>query len=127
VIPFWGGDGLAEVMVASGDTLLMTSVRDSVIVGGAVEEPSLVPWRPSATTMDCVVLAGGMRAEADRDGIRVSRDGILIAEGDDALSMRLLPGDAIEVPYSWISRNYQSITLLSALVSLAALISSLSR
>jgi protein involved in polysaccharide export with SLBB domain len=124
-VPLWTADGIADTHVVAGDTLLLAAIRDSVVVGGAVEVPSMVAWSPGLTTMDYIVLAGGLAQEASSGGITVTRDGREIARGGDAESLRVMPGDVIRVPYTWIARNYQLITLTSAVVSLLAIMKSL--
>lgn len=127
VYPLWTVGGLAKLEVQSGDTLLFTGVEDSVHVGGAVNYPKSIAWRSSFTLLDYVALAGGLTVGGDLDRVSLSRQGTLLAEGEDAWGMKPEPGDVIEVPYTWLHRNAEAISLFSAIVSLAALVSSLTR
>jgi protein involved in polysaccharide export with SLBB domain len=126
-LPLWTGEGIADFVLHSGDTLVLAGIADSVAVGGAVSNPAPVPWSAGLTTLDYVVLAGGTIPGSDLDDIKLYRGGVEITDGRDALSAQPRPGDAIDVPYSWISRNVDTITLISTIVSMAALIYSISK
>lgn len=125
--PLWTAGGLAELEVQAGDTLLFTGVENSVHVGGAVNYPASIAWRSSFTLLDYIALAGGLTVGGDIDRVTLSRQGTPLADGEDAWGMKPQPGDVIEVPYTWLHRNAEAISLFSAIVSLAALVSSLTR
>jgi len=122
----WTGEGLAEIELHGGDTLLFADIADSVSVGGAVAHPRAIAWRPSFSVFDYVNAAGGAIPGASTGDIALYRDGERISRGGDTPGLRPEPGDVVQVPYSWVSRNKDAITLLGSIVSIVALIYSLS-
>lgn len=127
VRPLWVGEGIAEIQILSGDTLVLAGLADSVAVSGAVGSPTPIAWSPGLTSMDYIALAGGTIPGSDLRHASIYRGGVVVVDGHDALSAQPAPGDAIDVPYSWISRNIDMVTFISTLVSMAALIYSISK
>ena len=118
-LPIWDDSiGLLDDIVLPGDTIVLVSYRDSVFVGGAVEIPTAVSFRREMSVLDYVIAAGGYDSGAATGEIKLIRNGVVYASGTSILGMTLLPGDAIEVPHSWISRNSSFITLLSITFSI---------
>jgi protein involved in polysaccharide export with SLBB domain len=125
--PLWAGEGIAEIEIHSGDTLVLAGLADSVAISGAVGSPAPVAWSPGLTSMDYIALAGGTIPGSDLRHASIYRGGVVVVDGHDALSAQPAPGDAVDVPYSWISRNIDMVTFVSTLVSMAALIYSISK
>jgi hypothetical protein len=126
-LPIWTDSGIADVMLFAGDTLILAGMGDSVAVGGAVGEPAPVSWIPGFTGMDYVIMAGGTVAGADLNSTSLMRRGVEIADGRDALEAIPEPGDAILVPYTLLSTNVTTITLLGVMVALGTLIFNISK
>lgn len=120
--PLWTPEGMADITLHSGDTLILAGLADSVAVSGAVGDPSPVGWSPGLTAMDYVALAGGTVPGSNLRGTLLIRRGIEVARGGTALATQPEPGDVVNVPYSWISQNIDAVTLLITLVSMAALL-----
>jgi len=120
--PLWTPEGMADITLHSGDTLILAGLADSVAVSGAVGDPSPVGWSPGLTAMDYVALAGGTVPGSNLRGTLLIRRGIEVARGGTALATQPEPGDVVNVPYSWISQNIDTVTLLITLVSMAALL-----
>lgn len=118
-LPIWDDSiGLLDDIVLPGDTIVLVSYRDSVFVGGAVEIPTAVSFRPEMSVLDYVIAAGGYDSGAATGEIKLIRNGVVYASGTSILGMTLLPGDAIEVPHSWISRNGDAITVVSVTIGI---------
>src|SRR5262249_52075495 len=85
-----------DVPVRPGDTLVVPSRRDAVVVGGAVQHPGLVPWSRSLHPPDYITLAGG----ATRSGVAGAAQ-VLKRNGerkDIGSVSEIEPGDVISVP-----------------------------
>jgi polysaccharide biosynthesis/export protein len=77
-----------------------------VSVTGAVQRPGIHVIAPNTTLLDVIVLAGGFRAEADQENVRIVRPGqvtdydalraLETGEGTEAIALR--SGDHIVVP-----------------------------
>jgi protein involved in polysaccharide export with SLBB domain len=85
-----------EVPVQAGDTLMVPSRTESVMVGGAVQRPGLYQYRADLKPTDYLALAGG----ATRNGN--SHDARLLARAGGSVSLErasaVEPGDIITVP-----------------------------
>ncbi len=118
-LPIWqDSSGFSDCLVLPGDTIVFVSYRDSVFVGGAVENPMHITYHPEMSVHEYVIAAGGCTSDASLGGVRLVRNGDVIAQGDDILPRSLLPGDALEVPYSWIAKNSNAITVVSVTIGL---------
>jgi len=119
-LPVWSvEEGLLRTPVHPGDTLMLVAARMPVFVGGAVNVPGPLEYIPESTVLDYVLLAGGAVVDANLDGTRLLRGGDVVGTGGDILDRRPRAGDAIEVPYTWISRNSDMLSLLISLSSVA--------
>ena len=108
-----------EVEVKAGDTLVVPSRRESVLVGGAVSRPGLFSYSPDLSAMDYLTLAGGTTKNANLGAARVL--------GHDGKSRSIKhagpiePGDAISVPEHTITAGeWIEITLLAGNVLVGA-------
>lgn len=126
--PIWIQDvGFSDSTVHAGDTLRLVVQGNDVYVAGAVHQRGIVPCSPGATARVYVERAGGKVFNANLGGTTLTRDGVLIASGDEALETQVLPGDVIEVPYGWVGRHVQEIGILATVVSITSVIINLSR
>lgn len=83
-----------------------------ISVLGEVRQPGLYPVDPTYSLTDALALAGGPTGAADRDDIRLLRDGEVLRTGlQEARTLAETPlrsGDQIVVGRkSWFSRNWQ--------------------
>lgn len=118
-IPAVASGRAPDVEVKAGDTLVVPSRRDSVLIGGAVARPGLYTYSPELSAMDYLTLAGGTTRNADLGAARVL--------GHDGKSRPLKqagaiePGDAISVPEHVITAGeWVEITLLAGNVIVGA-------
>lgn len=110
-------DGLLPEPLVPGDTILLVMFTDSIPVGGAVANPGMTGYRPETTVREYIVAAGGSDREASMRGVTLMRNGE-VTSGGDVLDRTVLPGDAIEVPYNWVSRNKDAITIVGAIITI---------
>lgn len=125
--PIWSGDGLADLHVEAGDTLFLAAAEARVTVAGAVAAPGGQDWIAGLTARDYVGLSGGALPEAAMGGLRIVRDGEVIASGRDAAEMEPSPGETVEVPFKWATRSMDMFVILGSVVSAAAIIINLSQ
>lgn len=87
--------------VQAGDTLVVPSRRDAVVVGGAVQHPGLFPYSRDLHPLDYITLAGG----ATRTGIPSSARVLKRSGGSQHIKYvnQIEPGDVISVPEAKIS------------------------
>lgn len=124
--PIWlSGSGLLDMVVEAGDTLSLVMFSDSITVGGATNMHDRVAFRPGTTTREYIDRSGGFRYNAHQGGTRIYRNGEEVARGSEALDMVLLPGDVIEVPWSWVTLNAEWLRLLSTAVTIVIMIDGL--
>jgi protein involved in polysaccharide export with SLBB domain len=124
--PLWSNeDGLLDIVVSPGDTLSLVMLSDSISVGGAVNNSIRVAFRPGITAREYVDISGGIRSDGDMGRTKVFRNGEEIARGSEALALVLLPGDVIEVPWTWIARNADWIRLLSTVMTIVVMVDGL--
>ena len=124
--PIWLRDsGLLDMTVEAGDTLSLVMLSDSITVGGATNRHERIAFRPGTTTREYIDRSGGFRYNAHQGGTRIYRNGEEVARGQEALDMILLPGDIIEVPWSWVTINAEWIRLLSTAVTIVIMIDGL--
>lgn len=116
------GRGLSHRMLRVGDTLSLVMISDSVVVSGAVAVPGPVPYVPGWNVREYVALTGGMAPEANEGDTRIIREGQVTVDGSDALEYLPLPGDVIEVPYSWTARHSETIGILSTTVGIISIV-----
>jgi polysaccharide export outer membrane protein len=110
-----GAHAIDDVEVAPGDTLMVPSRQEAVLVSGAVMRPGLYQYRQTLRPSDYVALAGG----ATRSG-NVGDARVLGRNGDSkqlTATDRIDPGAAITVP----ERRFTSSEILSLTIILANL------
>lgn len=125
-MPVWDQEeGFISTELLPGDTIIIVSLRDSIIVGGAVSVPGSVPYNPESTVRDYIVTAGGTLNTAgssitvQRNGREAELEGIV----EDA---HLLPGDVVNVSFNWFNRNSVMISLITSVVSIGITIYAIS-
>lgn len=116
--PLWTeAAGFSGRVLMPGDTVMIVTIRDSVVVGGAVSRPGRVPYNPESTVIDYVLYAGGpLSASGSR--ISVHRHGREVPFDGDVKTSSLMPGDVVNVGYSWFERNSAMLSLVTTAVSL---------
>ena len=116
--PVWtDSSGFNDRPLAPGDTVMIVTVKDSVMVGGAVSLPGMVAYNPENTVRDYIVYAGGNLSSSGRR-LMILRNGREVEYEGDIREMRPMPGDVIELSYSWFERNDAMISLIISAVSL---------
>jgi len=126
--PVWIQDqGFSTEVVHAGDTLRLVVQGNDIYVAGAVHQRGIIAYTPGAAVRVYVEQAGGQVYNAHLGGTTLTRDGVCIASGEDALETQALPGDVIEVPYNWIARHSPEIGILATVVSITSIIINLSR
>lgn len=126
--PVWiRNQGFSQTSVQAGDTLRLVVHGNDVYVAGAVHQRGIIPYTPGATVRVYVERAGGKVYNGRLGGTTITRDGVLMASGEEALETQALPGDVIEVPYSWVARHAQEIGIIATVVGITSVIINLSR
>ncbi|MFO8182977.1 MAG: polysaccharide biosynthesis/export family protein [Candidatus Aegiribacteria sp.] len=116
--PIWtDSSGFNAMALQPGDTVMIVTMQDSVIVGGAVSIPGPVPYNPENTVYDYVIYAGGGLSTTG-GGITVRRNGRSIDFECEVREAHLLPGDVVDVSYSWFEKNDALISLITSAISL---------
>lgn len=88
-------------------TIVMAPTARFVNVGGAVRQPSRVPFTEDMTLLTAINAAGGFNDFADQRKVRVMRGSnvevydVRQSRRDPSRDIRLQPGDRIEVPQSF--------------------------
>lgn len=117
-IPVWNQEaGFTDIELAPGDTILLVSFRDSIVVGGAISIPGSVPYNPESTVIDYIVTAGGRLSTAS-NSIAVYRNGREAELEGNVEYAHLLPGDIVNVKYNWFNRNAAMISLITSTISI---------
>src|SRR5262249_28330701 len=102
-----------DLPVRPGDTLIVPSRRDAVVVGGAVQHPGLVPWSRNLHPPDYITMAGG----PTRSGVPGSAQ-VLKRNGerkDIGSVTEVEPGDVISVPDAFLTgAEWITIILITA-------------
>ncbi|MCK5131269.1 MAG: polysaccharide biosynthesis/export family protein [Candidatus Sabulitectum sp.] len=126
--PVWlPNQGFADQLVQAGDTLRLVVHGNDIYVAGAVHQRGIISYTPGASVRVYVERAGGKVYNASLGGTTVTRDGVQIASGEEALNTEALPGDVIEVPYNWVAQHAQEIGILATVVGITSVIINLSR
>ena len=106
-----------DVAVQPGDTLVIPSRRDAVLVGGAVQRPGLYAYSRNLHPPDYVILAGGpTRTGEPGSALVLRRSGEKKRIGDVA---EIEPGDVISVPEAALS-TAEWVQVVLILANLAA-------
>jgi len=126
--PVWvKNQGFSLTPVEAGDTLRLVVEGNDIYVAGAVHQRGIISYTPGATARVYVERAGGKVYNANIGGTTVTRNGVVLASGDEALETEVLPGDVIEVPYNWVAQHAQEIGILATVVGITSVIINLSR
>jgi len=126
--PIWRENfGFSDSEINPGDTLRLVVHGNDVYVAGAVHQRGIVSYMPGADAGVYIERAGGTVYNGNTGGATITRDGALIASGDEALEMEILPGDIIEVPYGWVASNSYKIGLFATVVGITSVIINLAR
>ncbi|MCD4706334.1 MAG: polysaccharide biosynthesis/export family protein [Candidatus Sabulitectum sp.] len=126
--PVWvPNQGFTDQLVQAGDTLRLVVHGNDIYVAGAVHQRGIISYAPGASVRVYVERAGGKVYNANMGGTTVTRDGVQIASGEEALDTEVLPGDVIEVPYNWVARHAQEIGIFATVVGVTSVIINLSR
>lgn len=95
-------NGLNDIELRPGDTLVIPRARQYVTVIGEVQNPTAHIWKPGLTRTDYIRLSGGYTQEADKDRVYVVRpNGSVVANEGSRWFSRGTPihaGDTIVVP-----------------------------
>jgi protein involved in polysaccharide export with SLBB domain len=109
-----------DVVLRSGDMLVIPKAPNFVLVSGAVYNETAVTYRPGRSAKWYLGQAGGPTQLADRGSIFVVRaDGSIVGKGTDglfsgsALSAALRPGDMVVVPEKATGQNQRWKTLMA--------------
>lgn len=93
----------AEVMLRSGDELVVPLLTQEVTVLGEVQSPTSHLYRPKLRRDDVISLSGGVTARADKARIYIVRaDGSVVAQSSSWMGARateVRPGDTVIVPF----------------------------
>ncbi len=100
------GNTLGDRRLLPGDAIFVPPIGKTVAVAGAVNRPAIYEVRSKTTAADLVGLAGGLKAEAFREGARLERigedgDRSVIAvnlASESANTIRIRKGDTLIVP-----------------------------
>jgi protein involved in polysaccharide export with SLBB domain len=96
-----GARGGADTPLQSGDTLVIPSRRDAVVVGGAVYHPGVYAYSRELKPLDYLTLAGGATRNGRPNSAQVlRRTGRSMRIGDVS---EIEPGDVISVPEATVS------------------------
>jgi hypothetical protein len=126
--PVWvRNQGFSLTPVEAGDTLRLVVEGNDIYVAGAVHQRGIISYTPGAVARVYVERAGGKVYNANIGGTTVTRNGVVLASGDEALETEVLPGDVIEVPYNWVAQHAQEIGILATVVGITSVIINLSR
>jgi len=108
-----------DVPIAPGDTLIVPSRREQVMVGGAVMRPGFYQLSPDLKPSEYINMAGGPTRTGNAGGARV----IGANGGSKAIGKvsTLQPGDVITVPERRVSTaEWVSITLIIGNIAMSA-------
>ena len=104
-----------DIPVQPGDTLVIPSRRDAVVVGGAVQHPGLFPYSRTLHPPDYITLAGGPTRSGSAGSAQVlKRNG---QRKDISSVTEIDPGDVISVPEAWLTSG-EWVTVLLILANL---------
>ncbi len=97
----------AKIFTNPTITIVMQPMARFVNVGGAVRQPTRVPFTEDMTLLAAINAAGGFNDFADQKRVRLLRGNeakvfdVRQFRKDPALDVRLQPGDRVEVPQSF--------------------------
>jgi polysaccharide biosynthesis/export protein len=117
-----------DVVLRSGDTLLIPKAPNFVLVSGAVYDETAVTYRPGRSAKWYLAQAGGPTQLADKGSIFVVRaDGSIVGRNTDglfagsALGAALRPGDMVVVPEKATGQNPKWKTLMQTATTISSI------
>jgi len=117
-----------DVVLRSGDTLLIPKAPNFVLVSGAVYDETAVTYRPGRSAKWYLTQAGGPTQLADKGSIFVIRaDGSIVGRNTDglfagsALGAALRPGDMVVVPEKATGQNQKWKTLIQTATTISSI------
>jgi len=120
------GETVEDLMYRIGGITGNVDLARSILITSRGRS-GIISYIPGASARVYVERAGGKLYNENSGGTTVTRDGVLIASGEDALNEEVLPGDVIEVPYNWVAQHAQEIGILATVVGITSVIINLSR
>jgi protein involved in polysaccharide export with SLBB domain len=118
----------ADVVLHSGDTLVVPKAPNFVLVSGAVYDETAVTYRPGRSAKWYLSQAGGPTQLADKNSIFVVRaDGSIVGNDSgglftgSALGAALRPGDMVVVPEKATGQNQKWKTLMQTATTVSAI------
>jgi len=131
VLKLWAGT-LNDVVLRSGDSLVVPKAPDFILVNGAVYNQTAIMYRPGRNASWYLGQAGGPTHMAEKKGIFVVRaDGSIVGGksssgwwGGNPLSAILRPGDMVVVPEKALSPNRRWNTVLQTALTVSSIATS---
>lgn len=122
-------EGPNDVVVRSGDTLLVPKTPNFVVVSGAVYNSTAITYRPGRNANWYLAQAGGPNQLADKKSIFVVRaDGSIVGgQSSDGwfkgnpLSVALHPGDMVVVPEKAVGQNQKWKTIMQTATTISSI------
>ena len=121
-----------DIVLRSGDTLVIPKAPNFVLVSGAVYDETAVTYRPGRSAKWYLSQAGGPTQLADKKSIFVVRaDGSIVGGGSSdglftgsPLSAALRPGDMVVVPEKATGQNQKWKTLMATATTVSSVATS---
>jgi protein involved in polysaccharide export with SLBB domain len=118
-----------DVVLRSGDTLVIPKAPNFVLVSGAVYDETAVTYRPGKSAKWYLTQAGGPTQLADKKSIFVIRaDGSIVSgQSSDGwflgspLNSALRPGDMVVVPEEAVGQNQKWKTLMQTVTTISSI------
>jgi len=118
-----------DVVVHSGDTLVVPKTPNFILVYGAVYNQTAITYRPGRSASWYLAQAGGPTQLADKKSIFVIRaDGSIVGgQSSDGwfsgspLSVALRPGDMVVVPEKAVGQNQRWKSILQAATTVSSI------
>ncbi|MCO6356658.1 polysaccharide biosynthesis protein [Pseudoalteromonas shioyasakiensis] len=114
------GNTADDIELKSGDTVFVPSITHQVKVSGLVRRPAFFEFKETETISDIMKMAGGLKASAYTDEIKVIRFSnearkVVSVSPKDLINFRLNDGDEISIQES-SSKFRDEVTLIGAVV-----------
>jgi polysaccharide biosynthesis/export protein len=121
-----------DIVLRSGDTLIVPKAPNFVLVSGAVYDETAVTYRPGRSAKWYLSQAGGPTQLADKQSIFVVRaDGSIVGGGSSdglftgsPLSAALRPGDMVVVPEKATGQNQKWKTIMATATTVSSVATS---
>jgi len=115
------GDKSQEILLKAGDVIVVKPVKSLVTLAGYVKHPAIFEVKRGETLGELIKLAGGLKANASRYGIKIKRHEnfknikIISLKLSEANRVKLKDGDKIYI-YDLDEANIQKVTLYGNVV-----------